>query len=126
MNTLEITLQRKIEGKWSVVVGRSASGSALPMRSEGELALNEADLQLLKQDAKAYGRMLGESLFRGTVRDAFMQARSEAESSVRVLLNVEDESLRLLRWERLCGPVGNVWDFLALNQRAPYRCIYQA
>ena len=119
MNTLEITLQRKIEGKWSVVVGRSASGSALPMRSEGELALSVEELQIALRDPKAYGQLLGQGLFRDGVRDAFVQARSEAEETVRVLLDVEDEALRGLRWERLCAPFDGKWEFLALNQRAP-------
>lgn len=85
MNLFELTLHRKVEGICRVVVERSA----LPLPSEGELALKEEEMQLLQQDAKAYGQMLGESLFRDAVRDAVAQARSETESSVRVLLNVE-------------------------------------
>ena len=104
MNLFELTLHRKVEGICRVVVERSA----LPLPSEGELALKEEEMQLLQQDAKAYGQMLGESLFRDAVRDAVAQARSETESSVRVLLNVEDEPLRRLRWERLCAPFGRL------------------
>ena len=63
MNTFEITLHRKVEGSWLVVVERSASGSALPMRSEGELALSVEELQIALRDPKAYGQLLGQGGF---------------------------------------------------------------
>lgn len=119
MNTLEITLQRKVEGRWAVVAERSAAGSALPMRIEGALELDDDALQVALHDARGYGELLGQGLFRDAVRDAFAQARAEDGSTLRVLLAVEDPALRLLRWERLCAPFEGGWQFLALNQRAP-------
>ena len=119
MHTLEIRLQRSVEGRSPVVVERSVGGGALPMRSEGELTLSLEELQAAQLDRKAYGELLGKSLFRDDVRDAFVQARSEGQETLRVLLDVEDEALRRLRWERLCAPFDGKWDFLALNQRAP-------
>ena len=71
---------------------------------------------------RAYGTLLGEALFAGAIRDAFVAARSGAGAGgLRVLLVIEDPELRPLRWERLCAPDGvGGWDFLALDQSTPY------
>jgi hypothetical protein len=38
-----------------------------------------------------------------------------------VLVSVESEELKTLRWEWLCGPVdGDAWDFLSLDQRVRF------
>ena len=42
------------------------------------------------------------------------------DNRLRVLLTVEDEGLRPLRWERLCAPFDGGWDLLALNHAVPY------
>ncbi|MCI5146713.1 MAG: CHAT domain-containing protein, partial [Candidatus Electrothrix sp. AR3] len=126
MNVLEITIQHRQETGWPVVAEYSRSGQ-LPRRSEGVLSLlDEYDRKLLELmlDADGYGTYLGEELFLKTIRDAFMRARTEAETAqepLRILLVVEDPVLKILRWERLCAPDSSgSWDFLALDQNNPF------
>ena len=56
------------------------------------------------------------------MRDALARARAETadDDRLRILLTVEDEELRSLRWERLCAPFDGGWDLLALHQEAPF------
>lgn len=63
---------------------------------------------------------MGQALFRDDVRDAFVRARAESDDNLRVLLFVEADDLRVLRWERLCAPIDGGWNFLALDQRVPF------
>jgi energy-coupling factor transporter ATP-binding protein EcfA2 len=115
LSTLEITIQRGIQGSWPVVVEHHRSGTLLPVRSEGEFRLADEPGTSI---AGRYGAALGQALFKDSIRDAFVQARNESADGVRVLLFVEAEELKIWRWERLCGPVdGNRWDFLSLEQR---------
>ena len=119
MNSFEITVQRKLGDSWPVVVEQSASGVFLPVRHEGTLQLDPVELnsQLTPRD---YGTVLGKSLFRDEVRDAFVQALTKSDDQLHVLLFVEDAELRKYRWERLCAPLDGRWDFLGLNQRVPF------
>ncbi|MCP4395898.1 MAG: CHAT domain-containing protein, partial [bacterium] len=119
MNTFEVTIQRKTEGGWPVVVEYYRSGNFLPFRDEGLLQL---ELELLSKQTTpvAYGTVLGKGLFREEVRDAFAGARAESEDYLRVLLFVEADDLKSLHWERLCAPLGRGWDFLTLDQRLPF------
>lgn len=120
MNTFEITIQRKSGDSWPVVVEQSGSDTLLPVRNDGVLELDVAALSQ-QFSPRDYGTMLGMALFRDDVRDAFVRARAESESAdhLSVLLFVEAPDLRILRWERLCAPLENHWDFLALDQRVP-------
>ena len=123
MSTFEIRIDRKEEDGWPIVVERTTPGEAYRLRAEGMLRLGpEAEQALLTPDLKAYGTVLGEALFRDQIRDAFTQARAKAtgDDRLRVLLTVEDEDLRHLRWERLCAPFDGAWDLLALNQEVPF------
>src|SRR5262245_20903080 len=122
MHNLEITIQRKSSDVWPVVVEESATAVFLPVRHEGTLQLDLTELAS-QPTPKDYGLVLGRSLFRDEVRDAFVQALTKSEDSLRVLLFVEADDLKTLRWERLCAPVDRGWDFLALTQRAPF-CLY--
>jgi hypothetical protein len=124
MSTFEITIERKTDAGWPVVVERTSPGAALRLRAEGALALGtEAESALLAAalEPRTYGAILGEALFRDDVRDAFARARTETtgDDRLRVLLTVEDDNLRPLRWERLCAPLDGGWDLLALNQEVP-------
>lgn len=119
MQTFEITIQRKLGASWPVVVLQAASGVFLPTRREGVLELDPAEL-IAAPGPFEYGRMLGEALFRGPVRDAFVEAAARGDGPLHVLLFVEDAPLRTLRWERLCAPVGGRWDFLRLQQKTPF------
>ncbi|ALF51779.1 WD40 repeat-containing protein [Nostoc piscinale CENA21] len=125
MNTFEIIIQRKSGDSWPIVVEYSRPGTLLPLRAEGHLQLKETDLQeqisLLGQPQK-YGTLLGKALFQDEIRDAFTAAIRESEDCLRVLLFIEavDKELRTLRWERLCAPLDEGWQMLALDQRVPF------
>ena len=119
MNTFEITIQRKSGDGWPVVVEHSKAGVFLPVRSEGLLQLDQIELRM-QTGPLDYGILLGQALFRDDVRDAFARARAESADNLRVLLFVEADDLRTLRWERLCAPLNGTWDFLALDQRVPF------
>jgi WD40 repeat protein len=54
------------------------------------------------------------------MRDAFVHALTKSEDHLRFLLCIEADDLKTLRWERLCAPVDQGWDFLALTQRTPF------
>ncbi len=119
MNTFEITIQRKTDEGWPVVVEYSQSGNFLPFREEGLFLLNRQEL--LKQvSSQGYGTVLGKALFRDEVRDAFVRARTLSEDYLRVLLFIEADDLKALHWERLCGPLDMGWNFLTLDQRLPF------
>jgi WD40 repeat protein len=119
MNTFEITVQRKLGANWPVVVEQSASGIFLPVRHEGTLQLDLVELTG-QSTPRMYGALLGKALFRDQVRDAFVQALTRSDDRLHVMLFIEDTDLRTLRWERLCAPLDDCWDFLGLNQRVPF------
>ncbi|AFY43471.1 CHAT domain-containing protein [Nostoc sp. PCC 7107] len=125
MNTFEIIIQRKSGDSWPIVVEYSRTGTLLPLRAEGNLQLTETDLQqqisLLGQPQK-YGTLLGKALFQDEIRDGFTAAIRESNDCLRVLLFIEatDKELRTLRWERLCAPLDEGWQMLALDQRVPF------
>ena len=121
MDIFEITVQRRLkENVWPVVVNKKSAGELLPTRTEGELVLSEADhekLTTLLLEPKPYGTVLGKALFVEGIRDEFVKALN-SDGGLRVMLQVEDQELRQLRWERLCAPMGQGdWDHLALNER---------
>src|SRR5215204_3858755 len=125
MSTFEITIERKTGDGWPVVVERTRPGASLRLRAEGTLLIGpEAEQALLAAviEPEAYGTVLGQALFREQVRDALARARAETsdDDRLRVLLTVEDEGLRPLRWERLCAPFDGGWDLLALNHAVPF------
>jgi hypothetical protein len=126
MNLFEITIQRATQGRWPVVVEQTAAGTFLPVRTEGALSLDLSEFknQLGSQVSPLdYGTMLGQAIFRNGIRDAFVQALAKSDGQMHVLLFVEAEDLRGLRWERLCAPLDGRWDFLSLDQRVPF-CLY--
>jgi CHAT domain len=122
MNTFEITIQRKADNLWPVVVEQSASDVFLPVRDEGVLQvdLQELKAQLLQSTPKEYGTLLGRAVFQEHIRDAFVQALAKSDGRLHVMLLIEDSELKGLRWERLCAPLDAKWDFLSLNQRVPF------
>ena len=104
MDTFEINIQRKTGDTWPVVVEQGASGAFLARRKEGTLDLGLVQLRR-EAGARDYGTVLGKALFRDDVRDAFTAALAQSEGHLHLLLFVEDQELRMLRWERLCVPV---------------------
>ncbi len=113
---LEITIQRRSGDRWPVVVEQRRAGSGLPVRREGELALDPGELNPRLRPLE-YGTILGRALFHGPARDAFVGISDEGP---RVLLSVEAEELRTLHWQRLCAPGPRGWDHLTLVQRMPF------
>jgi hypothetical protein len=76
-------VQRKPINAWPVVLERSQAG---------EFALGAGwrkRLLAFDLDPLAYGAVLGEALFHGTVRDAFMKARDQTCGELRTPLAVE-------------------------------------
>jgi hypothetical protein len=123
MSTFEIRIDRKEGDGWPVVVERTSSGEAYRLRSEGALRLDDGARSALQNaDPSAYGTVLGQALFRDQILVSFTEARTKAtpDDRLHVLLTVEAEDLRNLRWERLCAPFGERWDLLALNQEIPF------
>ncbi|MGP0065190.1 MAG: CHAT domain-containing protein [Isosphaeraceae bacterium] len=126
MQTFEITIQRgidrKVEGtsvtRWPVVAEWMAPGSALPTRVEVDLALDRDRLE--QASPGAYGIVLGESVFHHGVRDAFQGAFARVGDCLHVLLYIEAEEWKALRWERLAAPFDVGWTPMALNQRTPF------
>jgi hypothetical protein len=126
MHLFEITIQRGAQGRWPVVAEETATGTFLPVRTEGVLQLDlpTFETQLPGQVSLLdYGTLLGQALFRDAIRDAFVQALAKSGGQMHVLLFVETEDLRGIRWERLCAPLDTSWRFLSLDQRVPF-CLY--
>ena len=117
MNLFEITLQRQTHGQWPITVEHVRADS-LPVRAEGRLELDRTGL-LERTTPEEYGLVLGRSIFREDVRDAFARALAASQDRLHVLLSVEDSDLRTLRWERLCAPINTRWQFLLLNSAHP-------
>jgi CHAT domain len=120
MQALEVTVQRRWGGAWPVVVEWTDPDS-LPVRGEGTLRLDLDLLDAMQADPRRYGSTLGEALFGdGTVRALFERAKERSDSPLHVLLVVEDPDLKTRRWERLCAPEEDTWNFLVLDQRMPF------
>jgi WD40 repeat protein len=117
MNLLEITVQRSAAERWPVLA-YAEDGEGLRVGVQGELLLDLGQLRAASMNVKAYGTVLGQALFRDEVRDALLRSR-ESPDGVRLLLCVEAEDLRELRWERICSPVGTRWDHVSLDQATP-------
>ncbi|MEJ6486827.1 CHAT domain-containing protein [Nostoc punctiforme UO1] len=130
MNIFEITIQRKYQERWPVVVEHIKPGQLVPIRRQGILNINGEDdivsLRALSSQSRKYGTILGKTLFNDGIRDAFIQALTSLEDSkntekyLHVLLYIEADDLKELQWQKLCSPLDGDWDFLCLNQRTPF------
>jgi formylglycine-generating enzyme required for sulfatase activity len=123
MSTFEITIQRKSGDFWPVIAELTRLGSSLPVRSEGHLRLDPRSLLRLAQP-QDYGATLGQALFQGEMRDAFIRALSDARGQepghLNVQLFVEAQDLKGLHWEWLAAPLDGAWDLLAFHQETPF------
>ena len=118
MNTFEITLQRRLDDGWPVVVEQAAEEAPCPAR-RGQPRARPGRAAGAGGRPQGLRHALGQALFRDDVRDAFApRGRPRDADALRVLLDVEAPDLRALRWERLCAPLDGGWQFLALDQRA--------
>ena len=81
---------------WPVEVEYAAGGESLPVMAAGAL---ELDLEALTAEGspRSYGVRLGEALFRGGLRDAFVRA-VRADDPLHVALSLEAEELVLVCW----------------------------
>ena len=125
MSTFKIVVQRRFEDFWPVSVTFS-SPDGLPSHAEGRLQFIPGDREELierQNDPEKYGMLLGERLFKGEVKDAFIKACDKNSDCLRVLLSFEvdeKDDLRFLYWERLCAPgKSENWSHLALDQKLP-------
>jgi hypothetical protein len=118
VDVLEITIQRGGGGVFPIVAEHHRPGALLPVRSEGVLELAAEPSNSIPH---TYGVALGQAVFRGAIRDAFVRTRASQTDGMRILLFVEAAELKAWRWEWLCAPVDSTaWDFLSLDQRALY------
>ena len=126
MYTITLTV-RQVGLDLRVVAETSEPGLTGGVRVEEALALDPANLPdefaLTAEDLRQYGQVIGEAVFHGEIVSTFerIQARADADGQLlHVLLSVEVERLRAVRWERLCARLGKGWKFLRLQQRTPF------
>ena len=116
MLTLELTLQHPRAGVYPVSAELRLPGE-LSQRREAGFALDpdiQAELLERQLDPETYGATLDRLVFRDGVRDLLMQARVQG-CELHLLLVVEADDLRPLRWERLALPAGGEWRPAALE-----------
>ncbi len=127
-NVYTITLTvRQIGSDLRVVAETSEPGLTSGVRIEEVLELDPANLPdeftLTPGGLRRYGQAIGKAVFHGEILTAFqrIQARADADKlPLHVLLSVEVECLRTMRWERLCARLDGRWNFLRLQQRTPF------
>ncbi len=119
MPTLELTIQRQTDSGYPVAASLTRPGGFLPLRREGTLTLDPADLDELQYDPLAYGTALGQTLFVDEIRDTFREGLAGGEP-LRVLLSIEAPDLRAIDWHRLAAPFDGHWRFLASQQNTPF------
>jgi formylglycine-generating enzyme required for sulfatase activity len=123
MYALRIALKPKSGATWPWFADLIRPDDLLPLQYDGQFNLQLGPLQMTS-DLRQYGKLLGEALFQGDLREAFTNALAGArkEGWLRVQLHIDRDApeLRSLHWERLLAPIDGRWEFLALNQSTPY------
>jgi hypothetical protein len=126
MSIFEITIQnQRTPTEWPILIKIELQDKS-PIQINGTLQLSENDqeeLSMLLYEPKNYGIFLGRALFRDKLYSAFREAFASTQKLMRVLLTIDTENseqLKTLHWERLCVPIDNSWEHLALNQRLPF------
>ncbi|MFB2920618.1 CHAT domain-containing protein [Aerosakkonema funiforme] len=116
----EITIQRKHEDYWPVVVtfkGRDG----LRKHAEGDLRLTSDQFEkLIKFRSQKYGEELGKALFNGNVYELFLESfEQDSSTTFRLLLSItaEDPEIKTLHWEWLCVKIKGTWKFLSLSNQ---------
>jgi WD40 repeat protein len=123
MNTFEITIQRRIDKEWLVVVKYQPDSGGMSLWTRGSFQLDLKEIIALSPVDKDYGLRLGKALFQESIFIEFQKALARSVSHgdfLRILLIVEAEDLLGLHWEQLQAPFDSGWDYLLLNQRTPY------
>lgn len=120
MHSFEITVWPRSGDSWPVRVKQSAMGDFLPVSRQGELRLDLEELRS-EPDPESYGLVLGRALFREPIGKAFQTALANADPRLHVLLNIGDNELGQLHWERLCAPFDDEdWNLMALREQVPF------
>jgi len=128
---LELIIRRTIEEEdrhpitvWPVSAQWLRPEPDPPLQQYARLHLsNEAfqTLLTLKSDPVQYGQYLGKLLFADdNLKEFFIQALSGSKPQLRVLLTVESDQLRGLRWERVAARIEGDWRIMARHQRTPF------
>ncbi len=118
-HVLTIAVRALGEHGFGVAIEEDLPGTALPIRGEGLLVLDVGALRACATP-REYGQRLGEALFVGATLAAWRSARARGRERLHVVLAIEAPELRALRWERLCAPFGERWDFVRCDQRTPF------
>lgn len=116
---LTLVVRARQDDGFAVMWTEHVPGSTLEIRGEGRLVI-DAQATLTSASAREYGVRLGQALFTGATLEGWLQARARGRERLHVVLEVEAAELRTLRWERLCAPFGEAWDFLRCDQRTPF------
>ena len=116
--SLAITIKARVGDAWPVEAVLQDRPRTIAAVISGQFDLSMEDLRAVV-NPRAYGELLGAALFQGAIRDAFVRAVGGAEP-MHLLLSIDVPELRLLLWERLCGPSGAGFGFVALDQRVAY------
>jgi WD40 repeat protein/energy-coupling factor transporter ATP-binding protein EcfA2 len=125
MNTYEIQIRKSGKGNWSIECINRLDNGINHVTGEFKIA-NWEELDGLADDpkqSKDYGERLGKALFDDVISRDFAAAvsKSNHEQPLRVLLYIEAEELKALRWEKLCAPNENKeWFFLRLEKRLTF------
>jgi energy-coupling factor transporter ATP-binding protein EcfA2 len=124
--TITLTV-RQVGSDLLVVAETSEPGFSSGIRVEEALNLDHANISdefaLTTADLRQYGQHLGKAVFHGEILSVFQRilARADADKlPLHVLLSIEVETLRSVRWERLCALLDGGWRFLRLQQRTPF------
>ena len=107
MSVFEITIQRKDEDTWPVVVRYQPGAHELSLWSRGRLELDPQTLVPMLPSQKECGRRLGKAVFRRDIRDGFVRAVAKAKvmgKPLRMLQIVKANGLRGLHWAQLHAP----------------------
>lgn len=116
--SLAITIKPRVGDAWPVEAVLHERTRTLPVVITGSFKIDEVELRGLV-DPREYGGKLGRALFHGPVRDVFVRSVG-GKDPLHVLLSIDPPELRPLLWERLCGPRGDGFEFLGLDQRVAY------
>ena len=128
MYSFSITI-RRVRSELKVIAESSEPGITTAVRTENLLCLDVSQLPDVptgysdRGGLLAYGTALGQAVFAGGVGRAFQRAQrgaDQANAVLHVLLSVEEDELKPLRWERMCAELDGTWQFLRLQQRTPF------
>ena len=112
---------------WKVRLELHQNETQALLTREGIFQFRREDFTKLENlSVKDYGIYLGKALFQNELYEFFISAFHDSKQLMKVALSIEvNESaefqeLTALHWERICAPIEDSWEYLALNQRLPF------